>query len=60
MKYKDLIQFEPIKSVVVLKDTAEDQLAQKLVDTYVISDRMSEVIGDVIIEQLRISKADRS
>ncbi|RCW52053.1 DUF6079 family protein [Paenibacillus prosopidis] len=56
MKYKDLIQFEPIKSVVVLKDTAEDQLAQKLVDTYVISDRMAEVIDEVIIEQLQFQR----
>lgn len=56
MKYRDLIQFEPIKSVVVLKDTAEDHLAQRLVDTYVISDRMAEVIDDVIIEQLQFQR----
>lgn len=56
MKYRDLIQFEPIKSIVVLKDSVEDQLAQKLVDTYVISDRMAEVIDSVIIEQLQFQR----
>lgn len=56
MKYKDLIQFEPIKSVVVLKDAAENNLAQSLVDTYVISDRMADMISDVIIEQLQFQR----
>jgi predicted ATPase len=56
MKYRDLIQFEPIKSVVVLKDAVEDQLAQKLVDTYVISERMADVIENVIIEQLQFQR----
>ncbi|MNO15635.1 hypothetical protein D3C76_53040 [compost metagenome] len=56
MKYRDLLQFEPIKSIVVLKDSVEDQLAQKLVDTYVISDRMAEVIDSVIIEQLQFQR----
>ncbi|WDH83311.1 DUF6079 family protein [Paenibacillus urinalis] len=56
MKYRDLIQFEPIKSIVVLKDSVEDQLAQKLVDTYVISDRMADVIDSVIIEQLQFQR----
>lgn len=55
MKYRELIQFEPIKSVVVLKDAVEDQLAQKLVDTYVISERMADVIDDVI-EQLQFER----
>ncbi|WP_282937664.1 DUF6079 family protein [Paenibacillus sp. RC67] len=56
MKYRELIQFEPIKSVVVLKDAAEDQLAQQLVQTYVISDRMAEVIDDIIFEQLQFQR----
>lgn len=56
MKYKDLIQFEPIKSVVVLKDAAEEQLAQQLVQTYVVSGRMEEVIDDIIFEQLQFQR----
>ncbi len=56
MKYRELIQFEPIKSVVVLKDAAENQLAQQLVQTYVISDRMAEVIDDIIFEQLQFQR----
>ncbi|MGQ7890679.1 DUF6079 family protein [Paenibacillus sp. WC2504] len=56
MKYRDLIQFEPIKSIVVLKNSVEDQLAKKLVETYVISDRMADVIDSVIIEQLQFQR----
>ena len=42
MKYKDLIQFEPIESVVKLIDADEALNAQRLVETYVISDEMAE------------------
>ena len=43
MKYSDLIQFEPIETVVQLReaDTAAD--ARRLVETFVISDRMAEI-----------------
>ncbi|MBA7671071.1 hypothetical protein ES703_79222 [subsurface metagenome] len=42
MKYGDLIQFEPIESVVQLRDADEAAAARHLVDTYVISDEMAE------------------
>ncbi len=56
MKYSDLIQFEPIESVVQLReaDTAAD--ARRLVETFVISDRMAEMLGELVFPQLQFSK----
>ena len=42
MKYGDLIQFEPIESVVQLRDADEATAARRLVETYVISEEMAE------------------
>jgi hypothetical protein len=42
MKYGDLIQFEPIESVVQLRDADEAAAARQLVQTYVISEEMAE------------------
>ena len=38
MKYGDLIQFDPIESVVRLRDADEASAVHGLVDTYVISE----------------------
>ncbi len=56
MKYSDLIQFAPIESVVQLReaDTAAD--ARRLVETFVISDRMAEMLGELVFPQLQFSK----
>jgi len=56
MKYSDLIQFEPIETVVQLReaDTAAD--ARRLVETFVISDRMAEMLGELVFPQLQFSK----
>ena len=53
MLYKELIQYEPIESLVQLKDAAITQRAINLVSTYVISAEMSDRIADVIIPQLQ-------
>lgn len=53
MKYNELIQFEPIESVIQIRDVKDRDYALKLVDTYVISDRMAEAINEIIIEQLQ-------
>ena len=55
MKYRDLIHFEPVESVVELKGAAQKEYAFKLIDTYVISEHMAEVIDEVIIEQLQFN-----
>lgn len=52
MRYGDLIQFEPIESVVQLLDANRSDEAKKLVSTYVISDDMAERIASLIVPQL--------
>lgn len=52
MRYGDLIQFEPIESVIQLLDANRPDEAQKLVSTYVISDDMAERIAKLLIPQL--------
>ena len=44
MRYGDLIQFEPIESVIQLLDANRPDEGKKLVGTYVISDDMAERI----------------
>ena len=41
MKYRDLIQFDPIESVVQLRNAAKADEARKLVESYVVSDEMA-------------------
>ena len=56
MKYGDLIQFEPIESVVQLRDADKADAARQLVDTYVISDEMAEKLADLVIPQLQFDQ----
>ena len=53
MKYGDLIQFDPIESVVQLRDADKAAAARKLVETYVISSEMAEKFATLIIPQLQ-------
>jgi hypothetical protein len=56
MKYGDLIQFEPIESVVQLRDADEAVAALQLVRTYVISDEMAEKLVGLVIPQLQFDQ----
>jgi len=56
MKYGDLIQFDPIETVVQLRDANEDASARQLVRTYVISDEMAERLINLVIPQLQFDK----
>ena len=56
MKYEDLIQFEPIESVVQLRDAGEATTARQLVETYVISAEMSERLVLQIFPQLQFDQ----
>jgi hypothetical protein len=56
MKYGDLIQFEPIESVVQLLDADEVTAARQLVKTYVISGEMAEKLVDIVIPQLQFDQ----
>ncbi|TBE09361.1 ATP-binding protein [Rhizobium ruizarguesonis] len=57
MLYGDLIQFEPIESVIQLLDANRPDEARKLVSTYVISDEMAERIAKQMIPQLSFDEA---
>jgi len=56
MKYGDLIQFEPIESVVQLRDADEAIAARQLVETYVISEEMAEKLVGLVIPQLQFEQ----
>lgn len=57
MRFGDLIQFEPIESVIQLLDANRPDEAKKLVSTYVISDEMAERIAKQMIPQLSFDEA---
>ena len=56
MRYRDLIQFEPITSVVQLVDADEADVARQVVASYVISRRMADVITFLVIPQLQFDE----
>ena len=53
MKCGDLIQFEPIESVVQLRDADEAASARTLLSTYDIPDEMAEKLTALVIPQLQ-------
>lgn len=56
MNYKDLIQFEPIESVVQLRNADELDGAKQLVSTYVISDEMAERLSTLVFPNLQFDQ----
>lgn len=56
MKYGDLIQFDPIESVVQLRDADKSNAAQHLVSTYVISEEMAERLSQLVIPQMQFER----
>ena len=57
MRYSDLIQFEPIESVIQLLDADRPDEGKKLVSTYVISDDMAERIAKLMIPQMSFDES---
>ncbi|MFH1176116.1 MAG: DUF6079 family protein, partial [Acidobacteriota bacterium] len=53
MRYRDLIQFDPIVRTIQLLHADEADVARQLVSTYVISDDMAERIVHVLIPNLQ-------
>jgi predicted ATPase len=53
MKYGELIQFEPIETVIQLQDASELAEAQRLVSTYVISQEMADRLASVVFPNLQ-------
>ena len=54
MKYKELIQFEPITTVVELVKAGDNTVAEALVKTFVFSKKMQEDLREVILKNLNI------
>src|SRR5690606_28070553 len=57
MRYEELIQFEPIESVVQLRDADEAEAARHLVSTYVISEEMAEQLTALVFPHLQYDHA---
>ncbi len=53
MNYSDLIEFDPIESVVELRAADKVDAAKRLVKTFVISDRMGELLKNIVFTQLQ-------
>ena len=53
MKYGDLIHFDPIESVVQLRDADKASAARHFVSTYVISEEMAERLTQLIFPQMQ-------
>ena len=56
MKYGDLIQFDPIETVIQLRDADKMSEARQLVNTYVISEEMAEKLTTIVFPQLQFEK----
>jgi len=56
MRYSELVQFEPIETVIQLRDADELKAARQLVKEYVISDRMADQLVNLVIPQLQYQK----
>ena len=56
MTYRDLIQFDPIETVVQLRHADKADAARRLVATYVVSDEMAERLAGLAIPQLRLDE----
>ncbi len=56
MKYRELIQFEPIESVVQLRNANRAEHARRLVETYVVSDEMAERLANLAIPHLQFDR----
>lgn len=52
MQYKELIQFEPITTVVQLVNAGEKAVAENLVKTFVFSKKMQEDLKEIIVKNL--------
>ncbi|HEX5731680.1 MAG TPA: DUF6079 family protein [Blastocatellia bacterium] len=57
MKYRDLIHFDPIESVVELRSSDKLSEAKRLVATYVVSDEMAEKLNIVVFPQLQFEQS---
>ena len=57
MKYSDLVNFEPIESVIQLQQADTPAAVRQLVQTFVVSKRMSEQLCDLVLPNLQFDSA---
>lgn len=55
MKYRELIQFNPIESIIVLTDANDKGKAAALVKSYVMSDDMADKLKAIMLSQLQLT-----
>lgn len=54
MKYRELIKFKPVETVIVLNDSNNEEKAKELVKTYIMNDDMAEKLDISIVSQLKL------
>jgi hypothetical protein len=53
MKYSELITFQPIESIIQLRDANKEASARRFVESYVISNEMAQRLSEVVIPHLQ-------
>ena len=56
MKYSDLISFDPLETVIQLKDSNDEEKARNLIKTFVMSNNLAKRYSDIIIQQLQFEQ----
>jgi hypothetical protein len=56
MRYQDLLHFDPIETVIQLRDASYADRAHALVNTYVISEEMAERLTQLVIPQMQFDQ----
>ncbi|MDN5316795.1 MAG: hypothetical protein PWR08_919 [Thermoanaerobacterium sp.] len=56
MRYGDLVHYDPIETIINLKDADDEEKAAALVKSYVMSDNMAENIINICISQLQFDE----
>ena len=56
MKYRDVVDFEPVETVVHLREADAASKAKRLVETFVISEPMGDRIAELIVPHLQFAK----
>ena len=56
MKYNELIHFDPIETVIQLRDADKKDVARNLVSTYAISEEMADKLVNLAIPNLQFTQ----
>jgi hypothetical protein len=56
MKYGSLIHFDPIDTIIQIRDADDSRVAQKLIETYVMSDDMALNLKEKVLSQLSLDE----